>query len=294
MINEDKLLNFYKQTSMYTDLGLYKDFAISLPDNVAKLAKLQRMQIIHPVIIENNLQDSWWDDLSQVPKTNLVFEDDVLTTAQGMLAELLRRDKNYGVNRKVEDKIHVICRGEALLLAAILKAKGIPARVRSGFAEYIRHDGTYYDHWITEYYSIDQKRWILVDADNQWGDSKINFDLSDIPPEEFLSSADAYLNLRNKTFTQNKILYASDPVTIGLPAAIRALFYDFNCLMNNEIILLHVPKYIVDKNFLLDELELKELDELAIVMKNPNENFEKLNHIWNNKLKFRINKGGLN
>ena len=57
MISDNKILNFYKQTSMYTDLGLYKDFAINLIDKVEELAKLQRMQIIHPIIIWNKLHN---------------------------------------------------------------------------------------------------------------------------------------------------------------------------------------------------------------------------------------------
>lgn len=289
-----KILEFYKKTSLYTDLGLYKDFAVKLPNDIKELAKLQRMQIIHPIIIWNNLQEGWWDDLKKVPKTSIVFEDDIFPTAMSMLAELLRRDSNYSVNRKVEDKIHVTCRGEAIFLASILKAKGIPTRVRSGFAEYLRHDGIYYDHWITEYYSYDKNRWVLVDADNQWGDTKIEFDLNDIPRDKFLLGAEAYQMLRNKKMTDSNILYASDPVTIGLPAAIRALFYDFHSLMNDEIIFDFVPRYILEKNFNLTEYELKELDELANLMIEPDNNFNKLYEIWNNNLKFRIMSGGLN
>lgn len=289
-----EILEFYKKTSLYTDLGLYKDFAVKLPNDIKELAKLQRMQIIHPIIIWNNLQEGWWDDLKKVPKTSIVFEDDIFPTAMSMLAELLRRDSNYSVNRKVEDKIHVTCRGEAILLASILKAKGIPTRVRSGFAEYLRHDGIYYDHWITEYYSYDKNRWVLVDADNQWGDTKIEFDLNDIPRDKFLLGAEAYQMLRNKKMTDSNILYASDPVTIGLPAAIRALFYDFHSLMNDEIIFDFVPRYILEKNFNLTEYELKELDELAKLMLSPEDNFEKLCNIWETNLKYRIMSGGLN
>ena len=135
-----KILTFYQQTSPYTDLGLYKNFALQLPDDIKQLATLQRKQIIHPIIIWNHLQEGWWDDLTKVPKTSIIFEDDLFPTACSMLAELLRRDPEYTVQRKVEDKIHVTCRGEAILLASILKAKGIPTRVRSGFAEYLRHD----------------------------------------------------------------------------------------------------------------------------------------------------------
>ena len=135
-----KILTFYQKTSPYTDLGLYKDFALQLPNDIKQLATLQRKQIIHPIIIWNHLQEGWWDDLTKVPKTSIAFGDDLFPTALSMLAELLRRDPHYSVDRKVEDKIHVTCRGEAILLASILKSKEIPTRVRSGFAEYLRHD----------------------------------------------------------------------------------------------------------------------------------------------------------
>lgn len=64
--------------------------------------------------------------------------------------------------------------------------------------------------------------------------------------------------------------------------------------MNDEIIFLHMPKYIQDKNFELSEEEYKELDDLANLMLNPNENFSKLQEIWNTMPKFRIMSGALN
>lgn len=71
-----------------------------------------------------------------------------------------------------------------------------------------------------------------------------------------------------------------------------ALFYDFHCLMNNEIIYLHYPKYLRDKNFKLNNADLEEIDELARLMLNPDKNFNLLCEIWNNKSKFRIMTGG--
>lgn len=64
--------------------------------------------------------------------------------------------------------------------------------------------------------------------------------------------------------------------------------------MNDEIIFLHMPKYIQDKKFELSEEEYKELDNLASLMLNLNENFSKLQEIWNNMPKFRIMLGALN
>lgn len=93
---------------------------------------------------------------------------------------------------------------------------------------------------------------------------------------------------------KEELYYASDPVTLGLKAAIRALFYDFHCLMNDKILFLHQPKYIQDKHFILSEEEYKELDHLANLLLNSDENFEQLQKIWKENIKFRIMSGALN
>ena len=295
---DNKILNFYKQTSVYTDLGLYKDIMRNLTDDIEQLCILQRMQIIHPTIFKNiEMSDSdkkIWGDITKVPVTRLKFEDDLFPTAISMISELLRKDNNYSTHRHVEDKIYVTCRGQAILLAATLKTKGYSARVRSGFAPYINYDGLAYDHWITEYYDNNKKRWVLVDADEHCINQDTKFNLNDIPRNQFIFGAEAYLGIRKGKYKKEEIYYASDPATLGLKAAIRGLFYDFHCLMNNEIIFLHQPKYIQNKNFELTEEEYKELDNLAILMLEPDKNFNELLNIWNTKTKFRIMSGALN
>lgn len=64
--------------------------------------------------------------------------------------------------------------------------------------------------------------------------------------------------------------------------------------MNDEIIFLHLPKYIIDKKFKLTEEEYIELDELAKLMLDPDKNFHQLLNIWNSQDKFRIMSGGMN
>ena len=294
----NEVLNFYKQTSLYTDLGLYKNFMKNLPDDINDLCILQRKQIIHPVAFDipniRKQSNCFWGDMTKVPITRLDYEDDLFPTAISMISELLRKDKTYSVNRKAEDKIHVTCRGEAILLAATLKSKGYSARVRSGFAPYIKYDGVSYDHWITEYYDEIKQRWVLVDADEHCPDHEMGFDLNDIPRNKFIFGAEAYLGMRTGKYKTEEIYYASDPATLGLKASIRGLFYDFHSLMNDEIIFLHLPKYIQDKNFELDEEEYIELDNLAELLLEPDKNFDRILDIWNNKSKFRIMSGALN
>ena len=295
---EKRILDFYKQTSLYTDLGLYKNFCKKLTDNIDELCVLQRMQIIHPAAFADpdirKQEKCFWGDMTKVPVTRLDYEDDLFPTAIGMISELLRKDSHYSKDRNAEDKIHVTCRGEAILLAATLKAKGYSARVRSGFAPYIKYDGVAYDHWITEYFDDKKNRWVLVDADGHCSDHDMEFDLNDIPRDKFIFGAEAYLGIRNNKYQTNEIYYASDPATLGLKASLRGLFYDFHSLMNDEIIFLHLPKYIQDKNFQLTENEYQELDKLAIFMLDPDKNFDELIQIWNNESKYRIMSGALN
>lgn len=293
-----EILEFYKETSQFTDLGYYKDFAKNLPNDIEELCILQRMQIIHPVAYNDkdirNKNNCFWGDMTKVPITRLDYEEDYFPTAQSMIAELLRKNPDYNIKREAKDKINITCRGQAILLASILKAKGIPARARSGFAPYIKYDGISYDHWITEYYDESENIWKLVDADEHCPDHEMGFDLNNIPYDRFIFGANAYLGLREKSIQEDSILYSSDPVTLGMKAALRALFYDFHALMNNEIIFLHIPKYIREKDFNLSEEEYRELDYLAKLMLNPNKNFNELKEMWKNIPKYRIMSGALN
>ncbi len=238
--------------------------------------------------------------MTKISKISLIFENDLFPTAQSMLAELLRREYTFTRNRKIENKIHVCCREQAILLTSILKAKGHSARVRSGFAKYVNIEGKQAgDHWITEYYEESEEKWILVDSDMYFDDETleeyaIDFNLLDIPRDKFLFGAEAYLGLRNNKYKDEEIYYVSDPITLGLKASIRGLFYDFHSLMNDEIIFLHIPKYIKEKDFELSEEEYQELDKLAELLLEPDKNFDKILEIWNKEPKFRILSGGLN
>lgn len=293
---DKEILEFYKKTSLYTDLGLYKDFAQKLPDDIKQLCLLQRMQIIHPSAFQNmkinNSKNCFWGDMTKISCMRLLREDDVLPTAISMLAELIRRNSSYFLKREAKEKIFITCRGQAVLLAAILKTKGISARVRSGFAEYPSNEGIYWDHWVTEYYNIKNSRWTLVDADCCCNEN-IDFDIYDIPPNKFLTVAEAW-----EIFRKNK----SDLLKIGhayygrkdriIETLTTALFYDFHCLMNDEIIYLHFPKFLRDKNFQLNTNDFEEIDKLATLLKEPDKNFTSLCEIWNSRLKFRNMTGG--
>jgi hypothetical protein len=209
-------------------------------------------------------------------------EDDILQTAAAMTAELFRLDnKGFTLERRVENKIVVTCRYVSVLLSALLKAKGIPCRSRSGFAPYIK-EGLSLDHWINQYWDEPRSKWVTFDADSLGGDER----QYDIPHEGFDWAADTWLSIRQHKTEGNEFLYAGGESS--LKAVIRAVFYDFHALMNNEMPYLFQPSYIDGKFERLSEDNLKEIDALAGLMVNPDENFDLLCAIWDTNKKYRI------
>lgn len=61
------------------------------------------------------------------------------------------------------------------------------------------------------------------------------------------------------------------------------LFMDFHALMNNEIFYSYQPAYLRNCSGMLDETELREIDELAGLLQNPDENMEEIEKIWYDK-----------
>ena len=101
-------------------------------------------------------------------------------------------------DRKPENRLMLICRDNALLLASILKYRGIPARVRYGFAPYLI-PGFHANHVICEVWNEKDNRWMLVDP---------SADRIDFAREEFDFSNDVWLKMQKKEI---------DPKLYGMP-----------------------------------------------------------------------------
>jgi len=293
-----KVLKHYREFSEYTNPGLYKRFLRKLPSDVRELGLLVRKQLIHRTTLAygntGTNADLRFGDMMKVPWWRQP-EDDVLVTVAAMLAELYRRDeRGFVFDRKVEDKLVLTCRYVAILMASILKSKGIPARVRAGNAAYFdmgKLGKVSADHWINQYWNKKEKRWVTIDVD---GSLSLNdsFDPYDVPKGKFDFPADAWLNIR--VGKENPKRFWNGKPASGLIVVLWSLFYDFHCLMNSEIIYVQTPAWSEYERFAkLTEAELKEIDNLAQLMQNPDENFTELKNIWETNKKFRLLTGGL-
>lgn len=88
------------------------------------------------------------------------------------------------------------CRHHSVLFAALLRAAGVPARARCGFARYF-DEGKWIDHWVVERW--EGGRWVIGDAqlDRVMKEATgVTFDPMDLPDGAFISGGDAWLACR--------------------------------------------------------------------------------------------------
>lgn len=115
-----------------------------------------------------------------------------------------------------------------------------------------------------------------------------------MPYGKFDFPADAWLGIRAGNLDP-KHFHNAKPET-GAIVVLWSLFYDFHSLMNNEIIYIYGPaggygEYEKFNN--LTQKELEKIDNLALLMQKPDDNFDELIKVWENERDFRLLSGGL-
>jgi Transglutaminase-like superfamily len=93
------------------------------------------------------------------------------------------------VPREPEKRVIGTCRHFAVLSCALLRYRGIRARVRCGFATYFQ-PGKGLDHWITEYWDDNGSRWVRIDSEVLTG--TVLPHPEDLRAGEFLSGGEAW------------------------------------------------------------------------------------------------------
>ncbi len=296
---------FYKQTSMFTDLGKYKEEAVDLWENKCKkslkeLCHYIMSVTIHRVIIQDALRfgsQKYWEygDLSRVDFQTPMCEDDIFLTAASIFNEIYRRDnKGFYFERPFENKIVLTCRYISVLTSAILKANGIPTRSRTGWARYLNKDKNL-DHWVNEYWNEKENRWIMFDMDDLYDRDFMKFELYDknkfayqyldFGKEQFYTASDMWKMYRKNSDILKTLQYGSE---VSRPEEIlKYLFLDFWAVMNLEYNYKFKPTVFDKKIEQFSEFELKEIDNLAELMSDVDKNFKKLQQLFNSP-KYRL------
>jgi transglutaminase superfamily protein len=180
---------FYTESAPMTSLARQASLLEGLPDDPAALAG-----VLHGLVIHEHMGGGYGVTLSEADRRTVHVR-----RAGDLLAEIAARDpRPLDLARLPEGRLPGNCRHFTVLAVALLRAHGIPARARCGFGGYFG-TGWFEDHWVAEYWHVGHRRWQLLDAqvdDVQLGWFPIDFDLTDVPRDQFLVGGEAWRRIR--------------------------------------------------------------------------------------------------
>lgn len=250
--------SYYTEPSKFTDLSSFQNEINLLPDDIEKLSDF----------VQHNLIHSYWlrhygvqvDDATKFLEMQTRSSKDIITLA------MTKSGQSFSEDKSTNDRVVSICRDFSLLLCSLLRAKGIPARIRCGFATYLVADH-FEDHWICEYWNRQESRWIMVDAQldsTHLAILNFDFDPCDVPASEFLYAGKAWQLCRDNLTSPEQFGFSHFN---GLPFIKGSIIRDLFALSKIE---LHawdtgwgiLPKYITPID---SDSELQLLDDLALI-----------------------------
>jgi len=265
--NKDSIsvLDYYRQYSSFSDPGEYKYLYKNLPDSLPELCSVIKSQFIHvyeelPKYHDQIPRERWNESLTMYP------------TVQSILKGLLSYDSRGIVkDRKVENRLVLACREYAMLLASILQYRGIPARVRCGFAPYL-NPGFHTGHEICEVWNKNENRWMLVDPSK---------DMIDFSREKFEFGNDVWLKMQNNEIDPKLYGMMGQP---GLAIITTALCHDVASILGSEY-LIYQNSPILASAF-QNKLTAKQIETLSRISESMKsidaDNLSKLQEIYNN------------
>ncbi|MCE9649917.1 MAG: transglutaminase-like domain-containing protein [Parvibaculum sp.] len=182
-------VDFYRRSGAMTDGGARAPLLDGLSREMPALARVAQGLLLH----------EHWAGAYGAALSNARLQEPHIRSLEAMLDRLLAHDgRPLGEARAPEKRLVGNCRHFSLLFAAMLRRQGVAARARCGFGAYFE-PGRFVDHWVCEYWSEDQGRWVMADAqldELQRAALKLNFDPLDVPRERFLVAGEAWAQAR--------------------------------------------------------------------------------------------------
>ncbi len=151
-----EILSFYTTQSPLTNPGPFAHLYDDLPDTPDELARVVQGLLFHRMAAD-------FMNIALSPAQRAEWR---LRTVQQRLARMAEVEPAPLTEPRERAQRQIgVCRDFSLLHVSMLRHKGIPARMRVGFATYLDPRSDYkIDHWITEYWDSGRSRWVLTDA----------------------------------------------------------------------------------------------------------------------------------
>lgn len=210
--------------------------------------------------------------------------------ADAMFARLLALgEPDLGRTRPLDERLVGCCRDFSVLYAAMARHKGIPARLRVGYASYFAA-GWLVDHVVVEVWDAAERRWRLVEPQTRDGfqpDDGPAFDPLDVPPDRFVTGARAWLMARAGQIEPERFVVTPDfdiPYTRGWFSLRHHVVQDLAALNRTEMVLWDQWGILLEG----DPLQHADLlDEVAAAIADPDVVPETIAH-WGSRAGFQV------
>jgi len=273
MNSKQDILDYYSQPTAMTSAGKHTALFNKLPNNVDEL-----VHIVQGLGIYSLLAHDFYE--FDIPKER---ENEIhIRPIEKMLDRLLAMDnQSLTITRPVEKRLICLCRNFGLLLLSMLRAKNIPARGRCGYAAYLI-PGYFETHWFCEYWDATEDRWKLVDTqlDEIFKEKrKIDFDILDIPRDQFIVVGDAWNICQSGK---------ADPLKFGyIPGHLQGLWHiatnlvrDIATLNKAETLSWDIWGAQPKRGEQIGDNRLGFFDDIAMISREPDKLFEKLRRVY--------------
>jgi Transglutaminase-like superfamily len=275
------LRDFYTKPGVMTSAGRYAPLLEALPGDVTALTRIVQGLGVYDAVAT----DFYGFAIPEEREAEIHIRP-----VEGMLERLLQLDdRPLSAPRPVARRLVCRCRNFTLLLLAMLRAKGIPARARCGFGTYF-NPPSFEDHWVCEYWRAAESRWALADPqfDEVWrARLNISHDILDVPRDRFLVAGDAWAKCRAGQ---------ADPSRFGIQfAGLRGLWFvagsivrDLAALNGAEMLPWDVWGCQPRPDELLNGEQLAFFDRLAQLSRDPDGSFDELRRFYSNDERLRV------
>ena len=221
----------WRSHSSVTEVGPCRKVIDDLPASPRELREVSQQLVAH-------YMGSSDGKFGPVPRDQL---GEVDTRYARAMFELLVRRGPPGLSRvrPPEERIGGCCRDFAVLYVAMAREKGIPARVRVGYATYFK-TGWYVDHVIAEIWDANEHRWHLVEPEITPSIvSRLGFDPLDVPRDRFVTGPLAWMSARSGEFDPERFVVEPDlriPYTRGWLSLRHHVVQDLAALNKAEML----------------------------------------------------------
>jgi len=268
-----QILDFYSHPGTMTSPGAYAGDLEQLPDDLESLVRIVQGLIIHQFVA---------DAFYGVPISDERKQESHIRPVEGMIERIFILDgRPLTVPRPPERRLVGVCRHFMVLLLAMLRAKRIPVRGRSGFGAYFK-PGDFEDHVVCEYWNPSAGRWMLADPqfDDVWCERlRIEHNVLDVPRDQFLVASEAWTRWRTGQVDPQRFGIVEGNLR-GSWFLAADLIHDAALLNKVEVLRWDAWGAVPRPNQVLGLDDLAFFDRLASLTGDPDHSFDGLRRVY--------------